>query len=76
MADNVRLPTFRDLSHMPAIHPTDAIALVVKGTRLGEFGKDPVGLFNLRAFAQGVSHEDADTNELSLARLMAAMSRK
>jgi hypothetical protein len=48
----------------------------VKGTRLGEFGKDPVELFNLRAFAQGVSHEDADTNELSLARLMAAMSGK
>jgi hypothetical protein len=34
MADNVCLPTFRDLSHMPAILPTDAIALVVKGTCL------------------------------------------
>ena len=55
---------------------SDVLSIVLKGLRDGEFGKDPVGLFNACAFAQGVSLQDEDSSGASLTQLLADMAGK
>ena len=48
----------------------DIIEGVIKGLRTGDFGKDPISLFNLLAFAQGIDARQTEISDPSLLEIL------